>query len=165
MLTRNRPLHPAPKRPAAREAAPGGGRFQNRARWCLNWPVLRLLLVGLAGLAGTLCRYWLSGALARRYGEAFPAGTLAVNLLGCFAAGLLFHLMHERAAFSETARAVVFVGLLGGFTTFSSYGLQTFELLRDGRAGVAALNVVASNLLGVLAVFAGYASAKLLGGA
>ncbi len=46
-------------------------------------------MVGLAGLAGTLCRYWLSGALARRYGEDFPAGTLAVNLLGCFAAGLL----------------------------------------------------------------------------
>ena len=127
--------------------------------------MLRLLLVGLAGLAGTLCRYWLSGALARRYGEAFPAGTLAVNLLGCFAAGLLFHFMQERGAFSETARAAVFVGLLGGFTTFSAYGLQTFELLREGRAGLAALNVVASNLLGVLMVFAGYALAKLLGGA
>ena len=127
--------------------------------------MLRLLLVGLAGLAGTLCRYWLSGALARRYGEAFPAGTLAVNLLGCFAAGLLFHLMQERGAFSETARAAVFVGLLGGFTTFSSYGLQTFTLLREGRIGFAALNVVASNLLGVLMVFAGYALAKLLGGA
>ena len=127
--------------------------------------MLRLLLVGLAGLAGTLCRYGLSGAFARRYGEAFPAGTLAVNLLGCFAAGLLFHLMQERHAFYETARAAVFVGLLGGFTTFSSYGLQTFELLREGRAGAAALNVAASNLLGVLSVFAGYALAKLAGGA
>jgi CrcB protein len=116
-------------------------------------------------LAGTLCRYWLSGALARRYGEAFPAGTLAVNLLGCFAAGLLFQIMQERHAFGETARAAVFVGLLGGFTTFSSYGLQTFEMLRDGRAGLAALNVVASNLLGVLMVCAGYALAKLAGGA
>ena len=126
--------------------------------------MLKILLVGLAGLAGTLCRYWLSGAVARRYGEAFPTGTLAVNLLGCFAAGLLFHLMQERAAFSETARAAVFVGLLGGFTTFSSYGLQTFELLREGRAGAAALNVAASNLLGVLMVFAGYGLAKLAGG-
>ena len=127
--------------------------------------MLRILLVGLAGLAGTLCRYWLSGAVARRYGEAFPLGTLAVNLLGCFAAGLLFHFMQERQAFSETARAAVFVGLLGGFTTFSAYGLQTFELLREGRVGVAALNVIASNLLGLLLVFAGYAAAKLLGGA
>ena len=127
--------------------------------------MLRILCVGLAGLAGTLCRYWLSGAVARRYGEAFPFGTLAVNLLGCFAAGLLFHFMQERQAFSETARAAVFVGLLGGFTTFSAYGLQTFALLRDGRLGFAALNVVASNLLGLLLVFAGYAAGRLLGGA
>ena len=127
--------------------------------------MLRILLVGLAGLGGTLCRYWLSGVVVRRYGEAFPLGTLAVNLLGCFAAGLLFHFMQERQAFSETARAAVFVGLLGGFTTFSAYGLQTFTLLRDGRVGFAALNVVASNLLGLLLVFAGYAAGKLLGGA
>jgi CrcB protein len=127
--------------------------------------MLRITLVGLAGLAGTLCRYWLSGAVTRRYGEAFPAGTLAVNLVGCFAAGLLFHFMQERQALSETARAAVFVGLLGGFTTFSSYGLQTFALLRDGRLGFAALNVVASNLLGLLLVFAGYSAGKLLGGA
>ena len=127
--------------------------------------MLRILCVGLAGLAGTLCRYWLSGVVARRYGEAFPLGTLAVNLLGCFAAGLLFHFMQERQAFSETARAAVFVGLLGGFTTFSAYGLQTFALLREGRPGLAALNLVASNLLGLLMVFAGYAAAKLLGGA
>jgi CrcB protein len=126
--------------------------------------MLRILCVGLAGLAGTLCRYWLSGVVARRYGEAFPAGTLAVNLLGCFAAGLLFHFMQERGAFSETARAAVFVGLLGGFTTFSAYGLQTFALLREGRVGFAALNVVASNLLGLLLVFAGYAAAKLAWG-
>lgn len=127
--------------------------------------MLKILLVGLAGLAGTLCRYWLSGALARRYGGAPAAGTLAVNLLGCFAAGLLFQLTQERHALSETARAAVFVGLLGGFTTFSAYGLQTFELLREGRPAAAALNVVASNLLGVLMVFAGYALAKVAGGA
>jgi fluoride exporter len=126
--------------------------------------MLRILLVGLAGLAGTLCRYWVSGVVGRRYGGAFPAGTLAVNLVGCFAAGLLFHFMQERGAFSETARVAVFVGLLGGFTTFSAYGLQTFELLRDGRPGLAALNVVASNLLGLLLVFAGYSAARFLGG-
>src|SRR5688572_23327419 len=127
--------------------------------------MLRLLFVGLAGFAGTLGRYWLAGAFVRRYGEAFPLGTLAVNVLGCFAAGALFQLMQERHDFGETARAVVFVGLLGGFTTFSSYGLQTFALLRDGRLGLAALNVVASNLLGLLLVYAGYSLAKIAGGA
>jgi fluoride exporter len=64
----------------------------------------------------------------------------------------------------QTARTVALVGFLGGFTTFSSYGLQTFTLLRDGEFAYAALNVVASNLLGVLLVWGGYTLAKLLGG-
>jgi CrcB protein len=127
--------------------------------------MLRILLVGLAGLVGTLCRFGLAGVVARRYGEEFPVGTLAVNMLGCFLAGVLYFVLQERYTVSETARAAVLVGLLGGFTTFSSYGLQTFALLRDGRAGLAALNVVASNLLGILLVWCGYALAKLAGGA
>lgn len=126
--------------------------------------MLRILLVGLAGLAGTLCRYWLSGVVARRYGEAFPWGTLAVNLLGCFAVGLLLFASEARQAGGETERAVVLVGLLGGFTTFSSYGLQTFALLREGEVAYAAANVLASNVLGLLLVWAGYALARLLGG-
>jgi CrcB protein len=124
--------------------------------------VLRILLVGLAGLLGTLCRYWLSDAITRRYGEAFPVGTLVVNLVGCFLIGLLFYLLQERYLVSQTTRAVVLIGLLGGFTTFSSYGLQTFSLLREGALGRAALYVAASNLLGLLLVWGGYASARLL---
>ena len=123
---------------------------------------MRILLVGLAGFAGTLCRYRLAGALARRYGEAFPWGTLAVNAAGCFLAGLLFFTLRERFAAGETAQAVVLVGLLGGFTTFSSYGLQTFALMRDGEFGYAVLNIAASNLLGLLMVWAGYSLAKLI---
>ncbi len=126
--------------------------------------MLRITLVGLAGLTGTLCRYWLSGAVVRRHGEEFPWGTLVVNVAGCFLVGLLYHLLQERGHAGETARAAVLVGLLGGFTTFSSYGLQTFALLRDGRVGLAAANVVASNLLGVLMVYAGYALARLAAG-
>jgi CrcB protein len=122
----------------------------------------RVLLIALAGLCGTLGRYWLSGLVARRYGESFPAGTLAVNLSGCFLAGLSACLLAERYAASETARAVVLVGFLGGFTTFSAFGLQTFTLLRDGRVGLAFLNLAASNLCGLLLVWAGYALAKAL---
>lgn len=126
--------------------------------------MLRVLFIGLAGLVGTLCRYWLSGVLARRYGETFPAGTLAVNVAGCFLIGFLFYMFQERYVVGQTARSVVLVGFLGGFTTFSSYGLQTFTLLRDGEVAYAAANVVASNLLGLLMVWGGYALAKLLGG-
>jgi CrcB protein len=124
--------------------------------------MLRVLAIGLAGLVGTLCRYWLSGVMARRYGETFPSGTLAVNVAGCFLIGFLFYLFQERYVASETTRTVVLVGFLGGFTTFSSYGLQTFTLLRDGEFAYAAVNVVASNLLGLLLVWGGYTLAKVL---
>ena len=87
----------------------------------------RLFLIGLAGFAGTLSRYWLSGVIARRYGETFPFGTLVVNLVGCFLIGLLFYVMQERYLVDATTRAVVIIGLLGGFTTFSSFGLQDFH--------------------------------------
>lgn len=122
----------------------------------------KLLFIGLAGLAGTLSRYWLSGAVARRYGETFPMGTLAVNLVGCFLAGLLFYLLQERFLVNQTARTVVLIGFLGGFTTFSSYGLQTFTLLQDGEFGFAFINVVVSNVVGLVLVWAGYTLARAL---
>jgi fluoride exporter len=122
----------------------------------------KLILIGLAGLVGTLGRYALSGVIARRFGETFPTGTLVVNVVGCFVAGLLFYLMQERFLVSDTTRAVLMIGLLGGFTTFSSFGLQTFTLLRDGELWFAAVNLVTSNLLGLLMVWAGYTVAKVV---
>jgi len=122
----------------------------------------RLLSIGFAGLVGTLLRYWLSGVIARRYGETFPYGTLIVNLIGCFVIGFLFYLFYDRALASSTPRTVIFIGLLGGFTTFSSYGLQTFTLLRDGELFLALVNVVTSNVLGLLFVWVGYSLAKVI---
>ena len=122
----------------------------------------KVLLIGLAGLVGTLGRYALSGLVARRYGETFPVGTLVVNIIGCFLAGFLFYLMQERFLANQTMRTVVMIGFLGGFTTFSSFGLQTFTLLRDGEFWFAALNMIGSNLLGLLMVWAGYTLAKVI---
>src|ERR1700687_5392745 len=99
----------------------------------------KVLLIGLAGFIGTLARYGLSGMVARRFGETFPAGTLVVNIVGCFLAGLLFYLLQERNLVSPATRTVVMIGFLGGFTTFSSFGLQTFTLLRDGEFWFATL--------------------------
>ena len=124
--------------------------------------MVRLLLIGFAGFVGTLGRYWLSGVIARRYGETFPLGTLTVNLLGCFLAGLLFYLMQERYLVNQNVRIIVLIGFLGGFTTFSSLGLQTFTLLQDNEIALAILNVVASNVAGLLLVWAGYTLAKAL---
>jgi len=124
--------------------------------------VQRILFIGIAGLVGTLGRFALSGVVARRYGETFPTGTLVVNLVGCFLAGLLFYVMNERFVFSETTRAVIMIGFLGGFTTFSSFGLQTFTLLRDGQFWFASINLVASNVLGLFMVWAGYTLGKVV---
>ena len=122
----------------------------------------KVLLIGLAGLVGTVGRYALSGVIARRYGETFPAGTLVVNIVGCFLAGLLFYLLQERNLVTPMTRTVVMIGFLGGFTTFSSFGLQTFTLLRDGEFWFATLNIVGSNFLGLLMVWAGYTLGKLV---
>ncbi len=122
----------------------------------------RLLLIGLAGFVGTLMRYGLSEMIARRYGESFPTGTLVVNLIGCFLAGLFFYLIFERYPVSQTKRAVLFIGLLGGFTTFSSFGLQTFTLLRDGQMGLGLLNIAVSNIGGLLMVGLGYSLARFV---
>jgi len=123
--------------------------------------VTRLVLIGLAGLVGTLGRYALSGYVARRVGETFPTGTLLVNVLGCLLAGFLFVVMQERFLTSEIVRTTLLIGLLGGFTTFSSFGLQTLTLVREGEFLLAAINVVASNLLALLAVWVGYSFGKL----
>lgn len=122
----------------------------------------KVLFIGLAGFVGTVGRYGLSGIIARRYGETFPTGTLVVNIVGCFVAGLLFYFFQERNLVSPTTRTVVMIGFLGGFTTFSSFGLQTFTLLRDGEFWFATLNIVGSNVLGLLMVWAGYTLGKLV---
>lgn len=122
----------------------------------------KLFLIGLAGFIGTLTRYWMSGAVARRYGETFPLGTLVVNLVGCFLVGLLFYLLQERFLVNQTVRTMVMIGFLGGFTTFSSFGLQTFTLLQDGEFGLALLNLSIANIFGLFLVWAGYTLARIV---
>jgi len=107
-------------------------------------------------------RYLLSDFIARRYGEQFPLGTLAVNAIGCFLAGLLFYFLFDRFPTSHTSQSVIFIGVLGGFTTFSAYGMQTFALLRDGEMCLALLNIIVSNVLCLLLVWFGYSLAKVL---
>lgn len=122
----------------------------------------KTILIALAGLVGTLLRYWLSTVVAKQYGETFPWGTMAVNLIGCVGAGVVFFLTEERFVLNPTLRTVILIGLIGGFTTFSSYSLQTFALLRDGEFGMAVVNVITSNLLGLFMVWIGYGLSRVL---
>jgi CrcB protein len=116
----------------------------------------KILLVGAGGFIGSVLRYLLSGLaqdLARR--EDFPFGTLAVNVIGCLAIGLLSQVAESRGALSPEVRACVMIGILGGFTTFSSFGNETVSLWRDGEGLLGFLNVAAQVLLGLGAVWLG----------
>ncbi len=114
-------------------------------------------LVGIGGFVGAVMRYLLSGWVQDLLGEpSWPYGTLAVNVIGCLALGLLVGLAESKSLFSPEARALVFIGVLGGFTTFSTFGVETSALMRDGQMAGAALNVALQVLLGIGAAWAGY---------
>ncbi len=125
----------------------------------------RMLLIGFAGLVGTLLRYGIGGALTRvKVGASFPYETLVINVAGCLAIGALAGLAESRGILSGTSRAVVFIGLLGGFTTFSSFGYETFQLVRAGQVVTAAFSVTLQIFLGLSAVWAGDAGVRALWG-
>ena len=119
------------------------------------------LWVALGSALGGAARFWASGAVAARFGETFPWGTLVVNVAGSFAIGLVATLTAPdgRLLVGPHARQFVMLGVLGGFTTFSSFSLQTLALLRDGEWGRALANAVLSVVLCLVAVWLGHAAA------
>lgn len=124
---------------------------------------MKLLLVALAGAAGTLLRHGASVVQERLGVAAFPAATLVVNVVGCFALGVVIAL-GEKARISDDARLVLGVGLCGGFTTYSSFNAQALAMVEQGHAGRAALYVVVTLTTGALAGIAGVAAGRALGG-
>lgn len=116
---------------------------------------MKWLLLFAGGGAGAILRYALGLWVAARTPPAWPWGTLAVNVAGCFAIGVVATLADEHAWVGPGARLLLVSGLLGGFTTFSTFGLETWELVTDGHAVGAAANVLASIAAGLAAVFAG----------
>lgn len=119
--------------------------------------MIKLLLIGTGGFLGSVLRYLVSGSVqAASQSVAFPYGTLAVNVIGCFFIGFLSELAESRSLFSPDTRALLVVGILGGFTTFSAFGNETMNLLRDGERTLAMMNVGAQMLFGIGAVWLGY---------
>jgi CrcB protein len=117
----------------------------------------QILLVALGGALGSMARFKLSGwVLHATPNWRFPIGTLAVNVIGCFIAGLLAGMAVKQDFFTPEARVFLFTGILGGFTTFSAFGLETLLLFKRGEAGVAIANVVVSIVLGLLVAWLGY---------
>ena len=119
----------------------------------------KLLLIAAGGAIGALLRYVVSGWAQAALGGTFPWGTLAVNLAGCFLIGFLWTAA-EHVSFSGATRTLVFTGVLGAFTTFSTYGLESLNLLRDGEVGPGLTNILVSNVLGLIMVYLGFVAAR-----
>lgn len=112
------------------------------------------MAVGLGSFLGGMARYGLSVAIMARWTTAFPVGTLVVNAVGCLAIGVVYGLF-ERAGVGIQWRLFAITGVLGGFTTFSAFSLETVQLLRMGNVAHAATYVIASVVLGLVATYAG----------
>ncbi len=117
--------------------------------------IQKLAWLALAGALGTLARYGLAGLVQRLSGGSFPWGTLFVNLLGCFLAGLLWGMFEKRGVVTALPRTVLLVGFLGAFTTFSTMTLETTEMLRASELVYATANLTLQNGIGLAAIFAG----------
>jgi CrcB protein len=123
----------------------------------LNAGLANVLLVGSGGFIGSVLRYVVGGFVHRLVPAAsLPYGTLAVNVLGCFVIGFLGGVAEARQAIGPGLRLFVFIGILGGFTTFSTFGYETLALVRDGAHLEAGVNVVATVALCLVAVWAGF---------
>lgn len=125
----------------------------------------KLFLAGIGGFIGSSLRYAVTGYVQTWSRSIdFPYGTLAVNLIGCFLIGFLSQLAESRGVFTAESRTFVFIGILGGFTTFSAFGNETMNLWRNGENLLAMANVAAHLLLGLGAVWASRALAYQIWG-
>jgi len=106
-----------------------------------------VLLIGLGGFVGTMLRYVLSGIPHRHLNTTLPVGTLLVNFLGALIIGYFMEFSLGRSYISDTTRMVIVIGVLGSFTTFSSFSYETISLMRSGNLSHALLNIFLTNLL------------------
>jgi CrcB protein len=121
-----------------------------------------LVLLAVAGAAGTVTRYLVQGWVTDLTGDRLPWGTFAVNISGSFAVGVIFALAIDRALLPAEVRAPLMIGFLGAYTTFSTLMLETWRLAEEGAMLNAMLNVAGSSLAGIVAVVAGLALGRVL---
>jgi len=126
--------------------------------------MLSYLWIAIGSALGGMGRYWISGVVAQQFGETFPWGTIIVNVTGSFVIGFFATLTGPDGRFlvPTSARQFVMVGICGGYTTFSSFSLQTLNLVHDGEWPAAGANIVLSVVLCLLAVWLGHIAAATL---
>lgn len=122
---------------------------------------MNFLSVVVGGGIGAALRYLLSGVIQKHTGSTFPYGTLIVNLIGAFIIGFTWELF-QNIIIPNNAKLFLFMGFLGAFTTFSTFNLETMNMLRDKDVVLALLNILGSNILCLILVFLGFFSARFL---
>ena len=122
----------------------------------------QLVAIAAGGAIGAVLRYWISTAVQSRTASAFPYGTLTVNVVGSLLIGFLYILLIERLADVPAVRAFMLVGVLGAFTTFSTFSIETLNLIEAGQMGKALVNVLASVIVCVSAAALGVLAARQL---
>ncbi len=123
----------------------------------MNW-----LMIFIGGGIGSIFRFWASKSVQNLIGLSFPLGTLFVNLTGSLIIGFLGGLAENRGLFNDTLRALIFIGFLGGYTTFSTFSFETFQLVKSSEIFYAILSVILHIALGYLSVWLGYILAKII---
>ncbi|MFZ5434121.1 MAG: fluoride efflux transporter CrcB [Calditrichota bacterium] len=124
---------------------------------------MNILWVGAGGFIGAVCRYAMSGWVHRWFGNSwFPVGTLAVNMLGCLVIGMLAGMSESRQLFTPEMRLFLFIGLLGGFTTFSTFGYETISLFSDGQLATGLINIFGQLILGLGGVWLGLVLGRIV---
>ena len=126
--------------------------------------MMTYLWIAIGGAIGSVGRYWLSGLIANRFGSTFPWGTIIVNVTGCLVIGFFNTLTGTEGRWlaSPTARTFFMIGICGGYTTFSSFSLQTLNLANDGEWLYAGANILYSVALCLAGVWLGHALAVYL---
>ena len=127
----------------------------------MNQRLWLILSIALGGAIGALLRYWSSGMVYKYVTSIFPWGTLAVNLLGAFILGFLWNIFNYYVIPAHF-KIFITIGVLGAFTTFSTYALETINLFRDGELLFGLLNIALNNVLGLILVFAGLIISRTL---
>jgi len=122
----------------------------------------KYLIVGVGGALGSILRFWVGGYVSNRLGVRFPYGTFLINCTGSFLIGFVVTLLAERSHWSPNWRYLIPIGFIGGYTTFSTFELETFRNFQDGEILIAGLNVALSVVIGFASVWLGVIAGRTI---
>ena len=123
--------------------------------------MIKIIIICVGGSLGAALRHFISSRINETHSTDFPFGTLVVNITGCFLIGFLWH-MSEHMSIEENIRLFIFVGLLGAFTTFSTFGFESHNLFFNNNVNLGILYILVSNMVGIAFVFIGFILSRII---